>query len=112
MTTLLGRPVHLHANANISTKCMRFSCFQDLKCLKGEKCDLSDFDHGIIFGTRKGGLSISETADLLGYRDCRECQKNKKHPVRSSSVGRRMLVMEEVRGEGPDCWSKLTGRRQ
>ena len=27
----------------------------------------SDFDHGMIVGARQGGLSISETADLLGF---------------------------------------------
>ena len=33
----------------------------------GKKCDRSDFDHGMIVGARQGGLSISETADLLGF---------------------------------------------
>ena len=33
----------------------------------GKKCDLSDFDCGLIVGARQGGLSISETADLLGF---------------------------------------------
>ena len=32
-----------------------------------KKCDLSDFDRGKIAGARQGGLSISETADLLGF---------------------------------------------
>ena len=32
----------------------------------GLKCDLSDFDQGLIVGARFGGLSISKTADLLG----------------------------------------------
>ena len=83
----------------------------------GKKCDLSDFDRGMIVAARQGGLSISETADLLGFshttvsRVCREwCKKKqKRHPVSSSSAGRNVLLMREVRGEGPD-WSKLTGR--
>ena len=33
----------------------------------GKTCDLSDFEHGMIVGARQGGLSISETADLLGF---------------------------------------------
>ena len=69
----------------------------------------------MIVGARQGGLSISETADLLGFshttvsRVCREWCEKQKHPVSSSSVGRNALLMREVRGEGPD-WSKLTGR--
>ncbi len=33
----------------------------------GKKGDLSDFDRGIVAGARRAGLSISETADLLGF---------------------------------------------
>ena len=32
----------------------------------GKKCQ-SDFDHGMIVGARQGGLSISQTGDLLGF---------------------------------------------
>ena len=48
------------------------------------KCDLIDFDCGMIVGARQGGLSISETAQLLGFSRttvssvCRErCEKQK-----------------------------------
>ena len=79
-----------------------------------KKCDLSDFDHGMIVGARQGGLSITETADLLGFshrtvaRVCREwCKKqNRRVAVLQAETH---LLMREVRGEGPD-WSKLTGR--
>ena len=40
------------------------------KCQNGEEIEIeeiSDFDHGMIVGARQGGLSISETADLLGF---------------------------------------------
>ena len=38
-----------------------------IKCQKGEKCDLGDFDHGLIVCSRQAGLSIFETTDLLGF---------------------------------------------
>ena len=33
----------------------------------GKKCDLSDFDCGVFIGARRAGLSLSVTADLLGF---------------------------------------------
>ncbi len=33
----------------------------------GKKVDLSDFERGMVVGARRTGLSISETADLLGF---------------------------------------------
>ena len=51
---------------------------------KGTKCDLSNFDHGMMVEGRQGGLSISETAHLPGLsrttvsRVCREwCETQK-----------------------------------
>ena len=41
--------------------------FFGLNVRMGNKCDLSDFDHGMIVGAKQNGLSISETADLLGF---------------------------------------------
>ncbi len=32
-----------------------------------KKGDLSDFEHGMVVGTRRAGLSISKTADLLRF---------------------------------------------
>ncbi len=33
----------------------------------GEERDLRDFERGMVVGVRRTGLSISETADLLGF---------------------------------------------
>ncbi len=33
----------------------------------GKKGDLSDFERGMAVGLRRAGLSISKTADLLGF---------------------------------------------
>ena len=33
----------------------------------GKKRDLSDFERGMVVGARRAGLSISKTADLLGF---------------------------------------------
>ncbi len=33
----------------------------------GKKGDLSDFESGMVVGTRRASLSISKTADLLGF---------------------------------------------
>ncbi len=33
----------------------------------GKNGDLSDFEHGMVVGARWPGLSISKTADLLGF---------------------------------------------
>ena len=46
--------------------------------VKKFSCDRSDFDCGMIVGARQGGLSISETADLIVSRVWREwCEKQK-----------------------------------
>ena len=69
----------------------------------GKKCDLSEFDLGMIVGGRQGGFSISQTADLLGFpctavsRVCREWCEKQKHPVSSRSAGRNALLMREAR---------------
>ena len=60
------------ANHMAATKCIK-ACRhgQEVQLLfrsnvrMGKKCDLSDFDRGMIVGARQGGLNISETADLL-----------------------------------------------
>ena len=71
MSTLLGRPVHQLAKANIHNKGIK-ACIhgQEVQLVfkpnvrTGKKCDLSDFDSGMIVGARQGGLSISEATNL------------------------------------------------
>ncbi len=57
-----------------ATQCIYASrCGEDdllkfkLNIRMGKKVDLSDFERGIVVGARRAGMSISKTADLLGF---------------------------------------------
>ncbi len=79
--TILGAPVQLLGNTNCksvnhmaATQCILASrCGEDdLLAFKpsirmGKKGDLSVFERGMIVGARRADLSISKTADLLGF---------------------------------------------
>ncbi len=45
----------------------------------GKKGDLSDFERGMVVAARRAGLSISNTADLLGFSHTTVVQKNRHH---------------------------------
>ncbi len=71
----------------------------------GKKGDLSDFERGIVVGARRAGLSISKTADLLGFsrttisRFTENGLKKRKYPVSGSCVDENALLMSEENGQ-------------
>ncbi len=80
----------------------------------GKKGDLSDFECGMVVG-RWTGLSISKTADLLGFSRStisgftENGPKKRKYPVSGSCVDENALLMSEVRGEWKD-WLEMIER--
>ncbi len=83
----------------------------------GKKGDLSDFERGMVVGVRQAGLSISKSADLLGFHAqpslgfTENGPKKRKYPVSGSCVDENALLMSEVRGEWAD-WLEMIERQQ
>ncbi len=68
----------------------------------GEKGDLSDFERGMVVGARRAGLSISKTADLLGFSSLGFTEndpKKRKYPVSGSCVDENALLRSEENGQ-------------
>ncbi len=69
----------------------------------------------MVVGARRAGLSISKTADILGFsrttvsKVYREWSKKEKIPSERQLCGRKCLV--EVRGEWAD-WLEMIERQQ
>ncbi len=67
----------------------------------GKKGDLRDFEHGMVVGARRAALSISKTADLLGFstisRVYRVWSEKEKISSERQLYGRKWLV--DVKGQ-------------
>ncbi len=71
----------------------------------------------MVVGARRTGLSISQTADLLGFshttisRVYKERSEKERISSDSSCVDENALLMSEVRGEWAD-WLEMIERQQ
>jgi len=50
----------------------------------GKKGDLSNFERAMVVGARRAGLSISQSAQLLGFSRKEWCEKGKTSSMQQS----------------------------
>ncbi|KAF7641659.1 hypothetical protein LDENG_00275210 [Lucifuga dentata] len=59
----------------------------------GKKGDLSDSERGMVVGTRRAGLSIAESADLLGF-SCRTISRVYRERSEKEKISRILNIFE------------------
>ncbi len=77
----------------------------------GTKGDLSDFEHGMVVGARRAGLSISKTADILGFSRTTISRVYREWPEKEKISSENVFLMSEDRGELAD-WLEMIERQQ
>jgi len=65
----------------------------------GKKGDLSNFEHGMVVGARRADLSISQSAQLLGFSCTTISTVYKEWCEKGKTSSMRKMLMLEVRGE-------------
>ncbi len=81
----------------------------NLSIRMGKEDVLSDFEHGVVLDARRAGLSISETADLLGFSH-RNISRVYREWFNKYKISKWQKCLVDARGEWPD-WFELIERQ-